>query len=96
MKHGIPDYMRKMLSDHQPETVISLRSSDDPLMLFEPRCSLQLGFRAFKTSAPRLFNKLPREIKESTNVNIFKKKLKTYLFSDCYNEDNEINEFYKL
>ena len=40
MSHGIPDYMRHMLSDHQPGTVISLRSSirssDYPLILFEP------------------------------------------------------------
>ena len=45
IRHGKPDYMRQMLSDHQPGTLLSLRSSDDPQMLFEPRCNLQLGLR---------------------------------------------------
>ena len=85
-----------MLNDHQPGTVVSLRSCDDPFKLFEPRCNLQMGFRAFKTSAPRLYNWLPKEIKESNNVDIFKKKLKTYLFNDCYSQDMEMTDHYKV
>ena len=96
IKNGKPDYIRKSLIDYQTRTTVSLRRSDDPYLLDEPRCNLQMGFRAFKTSAPRLYNRLPREIKESNNVDIFKKKLKTYLFRDCYTEEMTINEFYKV
>ena len=57
------------------ENTITLRCSDDHFMLEELRFNLQLCFRAFKTLVPRLFNLLPKEIR---NVDIFKKKLKTY------------------
>ena len=96
IKHGKPGYLRQMLNDYQPGTAVSLRSTDDQFVLMEPRCNLQLGFRAFKTSAPRLFNRLPREIKESDNVYTFKKKLKTYLFNDCYTQDKQITENYRV
>ena len=62
--------------------------------LEEPRPNLHLGFRAFERSAPRLFNRLPHEIKNSENIEIFKKKLKTYLFEDCYTEESTISEDY--
>ena len=96
IKNGKPDYLRKLLRDYHPGTTVSLRRNDDPFMLDEPRCNLQMGFRAFKTSAPRLYNRLPREIKESNNVDIFRKRLKTYLFNDCYTEEMTINELYKV
>ena len=96
IKNGKPNYIRRLLVDYQPGTSVLLRSADEPFRLDEPRCNLQMGFRAFKTSAPRLFNRLPREIKETDNVEIFKKNLKTYLFSDCYSQVGTINEFYKV
>ena len=44
----------------------------------------ELRTGSFKYSAPRLFNNLPSSVKDSENLEIFKKKLKTYLFSECY------------
>ncbi len=38
----------------------------------------------FKYSAPRLFNKLPNNVKCSDNIVTFKKGLKTFIFMDCY------------
>ncbi len=35
-------------------------------------------------SAPRLYSKLPDNIKNSENLQMFKKKLKTHLFTECY------------
>ncbi len=43
-----------------------------------------MGFRAFKMCAPRLFNRLPIHVKNSPTVETFKKKLKTFLFTDAY------------
>ena len=44
---------------------------------------MEIGFRAFKISAPRIFNKLPDDVKNCDSVVVFKKKLKRFLFTDC-------------
>ena len=44
----------------------------------------EIGTRNFKHSAPRLFNSLPRSVKDSENLKVYKKNLKTYLLNECY------------
>ena len=95
LRSGKPGYVRNMLKSFRPNTDVSLRHNDDPYRLEEPRSRSNVGTRAFERSAPRVFNKLPLEIKESPNCDIFKKKLKTYIFSDCY-QSGEINPFYRV
>ena len=89
---GKPEYMRNMLRDFRPFTVMGLRHSDDPFRLDEPRSATNRGSRAFERSAPRLFNSLPMEVKQSPDTRTFKRKLKTYLFSDCYDTLNGVIE----
>ena len=96
LKFGKPDYIRRVLRDFRPNTPMLLRHSDDQFRLEEPRCCHQLGFRAFEISAPRLFNRLPQEVKMSESTVIFKKRLKTFLFKDCYTDNLEISDYYKL
>ena len=63
------------------------------LVPFEPRTSRCSGERSFQYSASRLYNKLPVEIKDSENINQFKKRLKTYLFGEFYDMNQKtINE----
>jgi len=50
--------------------------------LFVPRTRLRLGERAFSSAAPRLWNTLPTDIKRAATLLIFKKKLKTFTFSE--------------
>ena len=51
----------------------------------------------YKKGAPRLYNKLPVEIKDNENINQFKKRLKTYLFGESYDMNQKtINEQYKV
>ena len=45
------------------------------------------GDRAFSIAAPREWNKLPGDIKSSQSIEIFKSRLKTYLFRECFNSD---------
>ena len=40
--------------------------------------------RAFSSAAPKLWNQLPYEIKESKTIENFKRSLKTHLFKKCY------------
>ena len=66
------------------------------LTLFEQRFSSTAGFRTFKSAAPK-FYKLPLDIKQIEDMKNFRRKLKTYLFSECYNlDDMTIRESYDL
>ena len=42
------------------------------------------GDRSFKVAAPKEWNKLPLNIRQSPTVDCFKSRLKTYLFDLCY------------
>jgi len=43
-----------------------------------------LGERALVFAAPKLWNALPRTIRESTSSDTFKRKLKTHLFEKAF------------
>ena len=78
-----PRYLEDILKFyHQSRT---LRSSRDHLRLEEPNFNMKTyGQRAFSVAAPRLWNKLPFEIRACSDVNLFKSKLKTFLFKKAY------------
>ena len=44
------------------------------------------GSRAFAVSAPELWNKLPIDIRSCDNLNLFKRKLKTHLYSNYFKQ----------
>ena len=75
---------------------MSLRHSVEQYRLYEPRVNLELGFRAFEKCAPRLYNDLPMAVKNSVNIETFKKALKTHLFARSYDVNNMcIEEHYQ-
>ena len=86
---GKPAYLRNKLNKFTTEFGVSIRHSHDPHRLIEPRMNKEIGARSFKYSAPRLFNSLPRSEKDSGNLKAFKKKLKTFLFNECYDFDTK-------
>lgn len=47
--------------------------------LYVPRRNTYLGNRSFQVAAPTLWNSLPNEIKHSTSLNQFKKRLKNHI-----------------
>ena len=47
-------------------------------------CPPYTSSKAFSAVAPKLWNDLPQEIKQTVNINLFKKKLKAHLFRKCY------------
>ena len=62
----------------------NLRSSSQ-LLLSVPASRLKtFGDRAFCTSAPKLWNTLPMDIRLDNNLSHFKKLLKTFLFKDAF------------
>ena len=84
LQSGKPEYLRKMLENFHHDNIMELRHDTDPHRLLEPRSNLEIGFRAFERCAPRLYNKLPTELKDCSKMDIFKKQLKTYLFKEAY------------
>ena len=45
-----------------------------------------IGDRAFIAAAPKLWNTLPKTIRNIDNFNLFKNKLKTFLFRQAFND----------
>ena len=76
-----PMYMTELLTEYTPSR--ALRSSDSG-QLVEPRVQSKHGEAAFSCSAAQKWNKLPVELRSAPNVNIFKCRLKTFLFSCAY------------
>ena len=77
--NGPPEYLAALLCRHTPPR--SLHSAGG-LLLEVPRVNLErFGRRAFACAGPTLWNKLPRNIRDNSNITQFKKQLKTLLFS---------------
>ena len=81
----------KCLANQGPEYLKELlryNFSNSTPFLQESRTHSSCGDRAFQYLAPRLWNKLPTEIKTSLSVESFKASLKTHLFMKVYNDCN--------
>ena len=74
-----PMYISSLLE--KPSRMRVLRSSNDTTFLKVPsKKSKTYGERSFSFYAPKFWNSLPREIRESPSLEVFKKSLKHYLF----------------
>ena len=73
-----PDYLSELIS--QPTITYATRSSLDQSLLHIPKTKTVTGDRAFHAAAPRLWNNLPRNIREAPSLQVFKSMLKTHLF----------------
>ena len=85
-----PPYMSeiKMLV-RRPQKVKSLRVDNDVTALKEVRRSeyhYENTRGAFSIAAPKLWNQLPRIIRDSESLATFKTSLKTHLFHRAYNQ----------
>ena len=76
-----PEYMNEMLTEYKPSR--ALRSTDSG-QIVEPRVQTKHGEAAFSCYAAHRWNKLPTDLKSAPNVNVFKSRLKTLLFSYAY------------
>ncbi len=77
-----PLYLTQFLS--QKIVPRQLRCNDQQLLQV-PLTSLKYaGDRLFQNAAPMLYNALPVTIKTAPYLAVFKKRLKTYLFTKAY------------
>ena len=74
-----PQYLTNLL-EHR-KSARSLRSNFQDLLI-QPTCRTKTyGDRAFVVCAPKICNTVPLEIRQSSTIVLFKKKLKTFLFT---------------
>ena len=74
-----PEYLCDMLNVYMPNR--SLRSTAFTSLVPYRNRSIRLGKRLFGTSAAKLWNELPRNIQRADSITMFKKRLKTFIFS---------------
>ena len=77
-----PTYIQDLITSYLPSRLLrsSCTLSLNPVIFNLKTC----GSREFAVSVPELWNKLPDDICSSENLSLFKHKLKTYLFENCY------------
>ena len=74
-----PLYLSSMIEMYAPTR--SLRSSDEKSILKTTKFNYcHYGCRSFSFQAPKLWNALPKHIRDSQSIEIFKKNLKHHLF----------------
>ena len=81
--HGTALTYLESLISLKPQSCYNLRRSSDTLLLKQPAfiSKAALGDRSFTWAAPKLWNVLPFEVRDSKSLDILKSKLKTHLFA---------------
>ena len=77
-----PSYLTSLLPLQQQSR--SLRSSNSKSLSIPRTFKVKMGDRAFSVTAPKLWKCLDSKIKDSPTLNVFKNKLKTYLFNQYF------------
>jgi len=79
-----PSYLKDLINTtaSMPGRASNRSASNNDLIIQSTR--LKLGQRAFSVAGPRTWNLLPTDLKLTTDTAIFKRKLKTFLFSAAY------------
>ena len=80
-----PSYLSFIITP-KPISKYNFRSSSDGTLLSYPtvKPKTTLGERAIVFAAPKLWNALPRYIRESISVDTFKSRLKTHLLKKVF------------
>ena len=74
-----PEYLSELLQTHIPER--NLRSKCKDLFVIPKRKTKFYGERTFVYNASTLWNNLPLNLRQITDLHKFKSALKTYLFN---------------
>ena len=75
-----PSYLRLLIQDREHGR--NLRSTTTALC--QPFATTTFAKRAFRCSAPAVWNSLPQTVLSSDSVAVFKSRLKTFLFSQAF------------
>ena len=78
-----PKYLQELLMEKK-DTGYNTRQSDDELLETPTTQRSTFADRSFAVAGPKLYNELPADLRNTTNMESFKKGLKTYLFRKAY------------
>ena len=82
--HGLaPQYISELIVRYRPSR--TLRSSSNNLLTIPKHNLKTYGGRSFSIAAPMLWNSLPLIIRNAETLDIFKSKIKTFLFKQAFN-----------
>ena len=76
-----PHYLHELLQYTHKR---SLRSATNKLLVVPKMKTETFGKRSFKYCAPKYWNELPLNLRESDNICVFKKRLKTFYFNSAF------------
>ena len=86
LNFGQPAYLRELLHFREQTRTLRVNLND---RLQEPIFSQSnYSNRCFSYCAPRFCNALPDSVRASPSIHVFKKRLKTHLFTQAYDLDN--------
>jgi hypothetical protein len=77
-----PEYLAQLITAYRPARC--LRSSSQNLLTRSQGMNSKLGDRAFTKASEEVWNHLPDSVRSVSNILLFKKKLKTFLFTTSY------------
>ena len=81
--HGTaPAYLQDLIQQYQPAR--NLRSKNKHLLSAPAITSTSYGSRSFQNAAVHLWNSLPNNVKLAKTTDLFKTRVKTHLFNQCY------------
>ena len=76
-----PKYLADLITRYTPAR--QLRSNNKNLLKV-PKIKLEQGRQSFAYAAPKLWNRLPSDVRDCLSLAAFKKKLKTYYFHNAF------------
>ena len=77
-----PSYILDLLEPISHTRILRSSSKTD-LKVPRSHCATY-GDRCFSIAAPKLWNKLPESLKNSSSLDVFKKDLKTHIFKEAF------------
>jgi len=80
-QYSQPTYLSDQLVDYIPNR--PLRSASQQLLLTKPTQTV-LAQCSFTSAAPNIWNSLPEHLRQCCDLETFRHRLKTYLFSSVY------------
>ena len=78
-----PNYLSELITVKDSPYDTRLLNSENYLFVPRTKC-VTFGDRAFSVAGPKIWNKLPPEIRSIIDIEIFRKRIKTYLFAKVF------------
>jgi hypothetical protein len=75
-----PKYLSELLTKQVPNTRLRSAKTSENCYVIPFNKRKTFSGRSFGTIGPKLWNPLPLELKQSKNIDVFKRNLKTHFF----------------